>query len=794
MHDSISDIRICSTHFRDEDIIQGTTHNILKKNANPVINLPVIVSESVEVQTLPSTFDSSVQTDPPNLVSHMVVQAGSSLVTDLRRKSKIQEEYDELLNQIKIRETSDKGFLEVFKDTCTKYLSEPLAEILKAFVQGENKKYTFAYKLFCLSIYYVNPQAYRLISQDFYLPPIKNLLKINLPMSTKINEAVMAAFKIKVSNMTEAQKYCSVAVNLMKLKYNLFYSEKQDKIVGFHEIDGLQTPIPVRYAVVLVARGILVNWTQPIGYALSSATICSENREEISKWIDTVLTTLLDIGLTVKTFVCTTKSKLLGEAGIRAVSVDKPYFTINDKKIYYIYDFPHMFRELRNYFMTHDFQFPAVGDFPEETKRVAKFDDVKEFYERDKIRKLPIATNLTDNHINPPAKEKRDTRLAAELLDKRVAVGMNTFINFKVMHDNAKDTVEFVMMMNDLYEILNSSVLTKSTFRGHKNQVDFLNKVLTIFQSLKLINNKTGQEASSNLTFIKRIQVTTKSILLFFEELQEYNYKRLLTARLNLSVTQNLFKKIRLKGDKSILPSSQRFTIRFRKLYFNYLTKPFKKEEGLPEDLIKAILQLIEMDEPEDKSGTKSSEKKSVAKHDPKVTEGDSGHQDSNKEDEAYPLNAKKLKDIVKTSTGVNIYQFCSMLFKKCLEYHPCELLRNYANSFELTYNQPEDAEMATVGEDVIVTEDFFEYIAIMEDKFRVVFDGQINDNIVEIIHECFKTDPILDTYAPCPCFPVEIFQKMFIKIRLYMTINYNNEMFRKDAQEEYNFTIPELL
>lgn len=89
-------------------------------------------------------------------------------------------------------------------------------------------------------------------------------------------------------------------MDAMSLKTNVFYDIKNDKIIGFHEVDGVQSPTPAKYALVLIMKGIFVKWSQPIGYALLSK--CSSDAN-ISIWIDKLIIKLFEIGLQIRVCV-----------------------------------------------------------------------------------------------------------------------------------------------------------------------------------------------------------------------------------------------------------------------------------------------------------------------------------------------------------------------------------------------------------------------------------------------------------------------------------------------------------
>lgn len=55
--------------------------------------------------------------------------------------------------------------------------------------------------------------------------------------------------------MTDMERNCSLVIDSMSLKAYLYYNIKEDKIYGFHEIDGIQSPEPAKYALVAMIHG-----------------------------------------------------------------------------------------------------------------------------------------------------------------------------------------------------------------------------------------------------------------------------------------------------------------------------------------------------------------------------------------------------------------------------------------------------------------------------------------------------------------------------------------------------------
>lgn len=273
----------------------------------------------------------------------------------------------------------------------------------------------------------------------------------------------------------------------------------------------------------------------------------------------------------------------------RGIRVKKTYFTVNGHKIYYIFDAPHLIKLVRTNLMAYDFHF--------QNGAVAKFCHIKKFYEHDKKKSFRRAHKLTNSHMYPTNFEKMKVRYATQLLSRSVAAGLSTYIDFNVIEDeSARHTVELIMLMNDLFDALNSSSLRdsykyKRAFCGRKEQIDFFNKMLTFFQTLKLRDPRTGNDATQNVKFIQGFQITIKSILHLYEDLKQEGYKYILTRRLNQDVIENFFGKIRSKNGNALEPTSRQFISAYRKIFFANITRA-PKEGHCTEDLTKSLVHL----------------------------------------------------------------------------------------------------------------------------------------------------------------------------------------------------------
>jgi hypothetical protein len=103
-----------------------------------------------------------------------------------------------------------------------------------------------------------------------------------------------------------------------------------------------------------MARGITTNWKQPIAYYLVNESCPSVIVKE--KLLE-VITKISSIGLKVHCVISDLGSnfqKLLKELG---VGVTKPWFIHNGRKIFYLFDSPHLIKAKGNNLSKYDFHF-----------------------------------------------------------------------------------------------------------------------------------------------------------------------------------------------------------------------------------------------------------------------------------------------------------------------------------------------------------------------------------------------------------------------------------------------------
>lgn len=756
---------VCEEHF-DPRTIQGTPERKRLRNGSvPTLKLPDKQTLTSETQTeLRQTINKYTQTDFYVLKLATGSQTANYLQMSLPCVTKLKEELSICKKQMKSM-TSNHLNKATFHKLCDKFLTKPLAEIVKAQTKlkhhGKGNRYSPKYKQFCINLYYTSPQAYKLLEEALCLPNTKTLAKHSIPISTEVNEHLMTTLRAKVNNMSNSEKVCSVVVDSISLKTSLFYNISLDKIIGLQEVNGVQTPVLAKKALVVLIRGIFGTWQLPIGFALLGDC---KNNDDVSKWIENLLEKLIDVGLDIRTFVSDLGSEVLSEDKRNMISSDTPYFYIKDRKIYYIIDALHLINSLRNHLLVNDFHFQGS---------VAKYEHILQFYESEKNKSLKLAPKLSESHIKPSNFEKTLARYATELLSNTVATALSCYIDFQAMSESAKETVKFIKLINDLFDVLNSSTVHSTceyqqAFCGSGTQTTFMNDMLHFFKSLKVINSTTGRDVTSTAKFITGYQVTITSILLLFTDLKLEGYNNLLTRRLNQDVTDIFFGQVRRKRKH---PTTRQFMAAFRRVFFSNIIKA-GKQGNASSNLSQLLVNT------ENLGFILGSEAEEMRME-----------EDCN-ESESYPAISSAEYSKLELPEDSRLNYISEYLFNKCVTLHgDCSQFKAYIyteekNQFShLDYSTDND-----VQPHFTPPHDFQIYVAEMEKYYQNFFNNYyIGCKIVKSIFDSLNQ---ISYAPPCQCFPINYVKKLFVRIRIYITIKCNNDEFAKHRSAKKCFSV----
>ena len=337
-------------------------------------------------------------------------------------------------------------------------LPESLANFVRMQMKLHSKKkhgrrYSPELKSLAISLFHASGKAYRLLSKLFILPSKSSLHRYisKMPNNTGISQGSLKIIEKKVMQMNPREKACTLCMDEISLKTNLFYNVASDKIIGLEDFGGgYRTNKVATSAFVLLIRSISGNWKQPLGYYLVNGGCPSDNMEDIVK---EAIDKLECIGLNVVVVMSDQGSNFYSLAKRLKVTPEEPWFIHNGRRIFLMFDPPHLIKSIRNNLMKYSFRFG---------EHVASWKDVKAVYVRDSALPIRSAPKLTEKHIHPNNFNKMKVKLATQVLSHTVAATICMYVSVGALPSSAMGTAEFIQRFDSVFDCVNSSTLNSS--------------------------------------------------------------------------------------------------------------------------------------------------------------------------------------------------------------------------------------------------------------------------------------------------------------------------------------------
>ena len=452
-------------------------------------------------------------------------------------------------------------------------ISPELHNFLKCQIKLSSQKpkgcrYDDAFKAWALNLYHISGKSYRFLAKLFHLPTKRTLTRMVSRFASEagFSEKSLYVVKERIASIPESAKICSLMMDEMSLKSHLFYDISNDHIVGLEDYgSGENSGLPATSALVLMVRGVLFNWKQPIAYFLVNE---SSGSSQLKKILAEALNNLESLGLDVVSVVSDQGSNFLKLFKTLGVTEDRPFFYMQGKKYFTIFDPPHLLKSVRNNLMKYDVGFDG---------KVASSNDIKSFFEKDQKLPIRVAPKLTDRHLNLNGFLKMKVKLASQVFSHSVAAGISTYVALNGLPDTALGTAQFVSQMDTIFDCCNSlsfqdPKFCRRPFSPTSPHLSELKKGIRFFSSLKFFNRATGEDRTDNLKCLTGWKVSLKAILSLWEKLYHEGIASfLVTRQLNQDPLENFFGSIRQQGGNNDNPTPVQFKRAYRKLFHSNL-------------------------------------------------------------------------------------------------------------------------------------------------------------------------------------------------------------------------------
>lgn len=405
-------------------------------------------------------------------------------------------------------ETTSKINLELEENEELLHLStlckELSSESLKTFIKlkhklkdesyDDNSKYSHEFKSLIHKMYYANPQCYEVMQDMLNLPP-KSALKSFEPLSDKgLRSIAMQCLRAKLNLIVPIQTCGMLCFSIVKIMPYVDYDYEWDIVNGVNK-----QAVPYRFAIIAMAQGISADWHQIVSvYFLHDYSLTT--LQTYRSWADEVMFSLKNIGIDIIAVVTSTddffiKAYSIRESSILHLSSNKYFFIQNYKKVWHIFDPRHLLLCLYEQLQDNMFVFNE--------NCTADWKHVKELYSHDKDW-------FTDRSCTIPPESSQLDKLdsATEILLRRTtAAGILAFVEMEILSEKARHTANFLKTLSESFDFVYPNAI------GRDMPISTVKKkrVKKLKRSQKKEKNVKTSIMDKKMQFLKTLKYCPKS-------------------------------------------------------------------------------------------------------------------------------------------------------------------------------------------------------------------------------------------------------------------------------------------
>lgn len=311
------------------------------------------------------------------------------------------------------------------------------------------------------------------------------------------------------------------------MKAHLDYDRHKGEIIGLEDNGRVKSTKLAKSVFAILARGICEKWEYPLDYLfVPSCALASE----VKRVVFEAVRGLREIGFHPIVLISDMGSNFQALASLLEVNAENTTFMVDEEKLYYMFDTPHLLKLIRNNLFKYDIIF-------EENKR-ASFKDIETFYQMDTKKEFRLAPKLSKKHLYPSSRQKMSVKLAGQVLSHSTAAGIYTLVAGNKLSATAISTAEFIEFFDKLFDIFNSSTPNdvkkmRRAFTGSAEQIEFLHYARNFIRSMKFLDPRGGKNVTNRIMCVKGWLINITSLLGIWDSLIGIGFKFLCSRKLN---------------------------------------------------------------------------------------------------------------------------------------------------------------------------------------------------------------------------------------------------------------------
>ena len=471
------------------------------------------------------------------------------------------------LNKLKLlSEENEKSIIDNFGHMATELFRNEAKNCNKL----SGSRYPQEIKEFAISLHFYSPRAYKFVRKSLNLPHPATIRSWSVNIECEPG-FLKKPFEFVEGKVNEGQKDCVLMLDEMSIKKQLQWDKKQSKFVGNTDYGTFKADANdtiATNALLFMVCGLQKPWYVPIAYFLTN----NLNGDILKQLIYEAINLLTEKGAEVSAVIFDGASKNISMAeklgcNIKRLETSFPHPSKPNQKVYVILDICHMLKLARN-------AFADIKVFCTPSGEKISWEYVLALHRTQQKDVLNLANKLKSKHVQWQ-NHKMKVSVAAQTLSHSVSAAITFLRNLQVPEfKDSKATSEFILLMNNLFDILNSkSKFGKYTKRPItlENFYEIEGYLMDGIETLKFLKDTAGTPIikGPRKTFILGFTISALSIINISKMLLERTeapFEYILTYRFSQDQIEMYFSKIRSRFGWNNNPTVLQFKYALRQL------------------------------------------------------------------------------------------------------------------------------------------------------------------------------------------------------------------------------------
>jgi hypothetical protein len=367
----------------------------------------------------------------------------------------------------------------------------------------------------------------------------------------------MRIVKERTGTLSRVEKDCILTWDEMSIKEYLQFCKECDTIQGIVDFGGMDRKLETANEVlVFLVRGINTTFSYPLSFYFSRDATKPEKLYDLGM---EHINSLLDCGLNVRATVCDMAGCNRGLHKRLKTNKLKPFIEHRGKKIYVLYDTPHIIKCIRNNLVN-------IGFIIDEME--ISWEVFTRLYNIELTRSNRMCPKLTDNHFALTPLSKMKVKYATQVLSHSVFAAITSYVELGVMKQEDLPAANFARRMDRIFDMLNISCREDKNKKWKSGkEMQFLAEEMR--QEAKWVSTwkMIGGKSVGSIPSISGLQKTLTGMASLILDLKKERYEFIRTRAIQQDYLEHFFSFIRGRNCFERNPTARHFIYTF-KYYF----------------------------------------------------------------------------------------------------------------------------------------------------------------------------------------------------------------------------------